>query len=154
MGHARTQCRRTLRAGERGITIIETLAAAAILSLAIAGLSNVAANSAAVHKSSQQKEAALRAIEQQLAVITATPIANIPGTYANTGFDVTLDGAQKTSMKALTTDADGQAGYVLVTAPTGNAAELVEVVVGVDWQGMHGTQSVSRRVRVSRLGSN
>jgi len=124
-----------------------------ILALAIIGLTSVAAASANLHQAGIQKSAALRAAERQLATIVATDFATIPATWSGTGFAVGIEGKAGMALRAPPNDADGLPGNVQITAPTGNADELIEIALRVDWISRHGPESVTRRMRLSRLGS-
>lgn len=145
--------RRLRNSARSGFTLIETVCAAAILALAIAGLTNLTATSAALRQTGEQKDAAVRAAESQIATIVAADFATIPGTFDNTGFAVTLDGKVANALRPLPGDADNLPGIVRITAPTGNPAELVDIFVTVEWISPHGPETLTRRMRLSRLGS-
>ena len=143
------------------------MCAVAVLAVAIVGLTSVAATSAAVHRAGIQKNAAMRSIEKRIATISSTAFANILATYNNRNFDevgiVGVDsvngsiygGASATALDALATDGDHEPGRITVTVPTGaNAAELLEVLLQVVWQSPCGPETVTRRVRLSRLGTS
>ena len=134
------------------MSLIETICAAAILAVGISGLTNLSAASAAMHQTGVEKELAVRIAERQLATIVATDFLNIPA-FDNTGFACAFDGYAVAALRAVPGDADGLAGYVRILAPTGNAAELVEIVVRIDWVSPHGPQTLERRMRLSRIGS-
>jgi hypothetical protein len=137
----------------RGLTLIETVCAATVLTVAVLGLSQVALTSNELRESGATKAAALRAVQQQVAQVQATDFAALLATWDGAAFDVLLDGATHAGLVPQANDADGRAGSVVVTAPTGQPGELLEVLVRVDWAGANGPQSVARRLRVSRIGS-
>jgi Tfp pilus assembly protein PilV len=141
------------RRREAGMSLVETACAVAILAIAIAGLTNVAATTASLHETRLEKDTALRAVEKELSLVASSAFATIQATYNNAGFDVAQDGHGGAGLDALKGDADGKPGHVTVTAPTGDATKLLEVAVRVDWNSRHGPQSVERRVRLARLGT-
>jgi hypothetical protein len=135
------------------MTLIETICAAAILAVAIVGLTNVTATSAALHRAGVEKSAAMRAAERQLATVVASDFATLQADWNGAGFAVGLEGKGGAALRPLPNDPDGMAGSVQVTAPSGDPAELVEIAVRVDWVSAHGPQALVRRMRLSRLGS-
>ncbi len=137
----------------RGLTLVETVCAATVLTVAVLGLSQVALTSSELRESGAQKAAATRAVQQQLAQVQASDFATLLATWNDTAFDVVLDGATHAGLRPQAGDVDGRAGRVVVTAPTGQPGELLEVLVRVDWVGANGPQSVARTLRVSRIGS-
>lgn len=147
------RCCADSRRGELGLTVIETLCAAAVLTIAILGLSQIALTSTELRESGVQKNAATRAVQEQLALIQATDFAELTASFDGAAFDVMLEGAANSALAPLAGDADGRTGSVAVTAPTAQPGELLEVVVRVDWNGRNGPQSVARTLRVSRVGS-
>ncbi len=136
---------------QRGLTIVETMVAAAILAIGISSLASVAGTSARLHQAGVQKAAALRGLDTEIATIQGASFATI-STYNGATFDIRVDGNTHNALAALASDADHHVGGVSVTAPTGNAAELVEVAVSVNWVGTNGNCSLVRRFRRSRLG--
>jgi hypothetical protein len=135
------------------MSLVETSCAAAILALAIAGLTNVAATSASLHKLGVQKAAAVRAVERQMAAVVASNFATLPATWNNVGFTAGLEGEAGAALQAVKGDADGLPGSIVVSAPTGKPTELLEILVRVDWQAPHGPAGVSRRLLISRIGT-
>jgi hypothetical protein len=150
MHHLGTGTRRRARAG---ITLIETVVAAAILAVAIAGLTNLSATSAALHQTGVEKEAAVRAAERELAEIVASDFPTIPAAWNNVGFTVGLEGHAGNALRAPPGDADGLPGNVQITAPTGQPDQLVDILVTVEWISPHGPETLARRMRLSRIGS-
>jgi len=135
------------------MTLIETACAAAILALAVAGLTNVSATSAALHRAGVEKAAAMRAAERQLSTILASDFATLTADWDGTGFAAGIEGKAGMALRSLPGDADEMPGSVSITAPTGNAAELVDILVRVEWVSAHGPANLTRRMRLSRLGS-
>ncbi len=154
-----TDPRRRLRhrARCRGLSLLETVVASAILAVGVSSLTNVAATSARLHQSGQQKNAALRSLDAQLATIESTDFA---GLAALDGQTFVVDPAaapwsnsgDSSGSTEGGTVAESATGAIAVTAPTGNAGELVEVAVALTWQGLSGPQTMVRRLRRSRLG--
>jgi hypothetical protein len=146
--------KRVVRPSRRcaGITLIETICAAAILAVAISGLTNLSAASAALHQTGLQKELAVRVAERELATIVSADWADVP-TFDGNDFAVAFEGYGTPALRALPGDADQLPGSVQILAPTGLPAELVEIIVRVDWISPHGPQSLQRRMRLSRIGS-
>lgn len=145
--------RRIRNSAQAGFTLIETICAAAILSLAIAGLTNLTATSAALRQTGMQKDAAMRAAERQIATIIASDFATIPATWDNFAFTVGIEGKVGNALHAPPGDADNLPGIVRITAPTGDASQLVDIFVTIDWVSPHGPSTLTRRMRLSRLGS-
>jgi hypothetical protein len=143
--------RKRCRAG--GFTLVEVLVVATTLAVAILGMSQISSISAALRKSGQEKAAAVRALDREVAIVTATNFTAIPGTWNNAGFEVTLEESGKAILHPLAGDADNMTGNVVVTAPTGDASKLIEIRVRIDWAGTHGPQHVQRIVRLSALGA-
>ncbi len=145
------------RARCRGLSLLETVVASAILAVGVASLTSVAATSARLHQSGQQKNAALRSLDAQLATIESTAFAGL-GALDGQTFVVdpaaapsSSGGDPRESTQGGTT-VEPATGAIAVTAPTGDAGELVEVAVSLTWQGMNGPQTMVRRLRRSRLG--
>jgi len=136
-----------------GITLVETVVAAAILAVAIAGLTNLSATSAALHQTGVEKDAAVRAAERELSEIVASDFPTIPALWNNFGFNVGLEGQAGNALRAPPGDFDGMPGNVQITAPTGQPSELVDILVTVEWISPHGPETLSRRMRLSRIGS-
>ena len=136
-----------------GITLVETVISAAILAVAIAGLTNLSATSAALHQTGVEKDAAVRAAERELSEIIASDFPTIPATWNNAGFNVGLEGEVGNALRAPPGDFDGLPGNVQITAPTGNPAALLDILVTVEWISPHGPEVLARRMRLSRLGS-
>jgi len=149
----RAQRRSAQVRSRRGLTLVETVCAATVLTVAVLGLSQVALTSSDLRESGAQKAAAMRAVQEQLAQVQATDFALLLATWNDTAFDVVLGGATHAGLRPQAGDVDGRSGRVLVTAPTGQPGELLEVLVRVDWAGANGPQSVARTLRVSRIGS-
>ena len=135
------------------MSLVETSCAAAILALAIGGLTNLAATSASLHAFGLEKNVAVRAVERQLATVMASDFATITADWNGDGFAVGMEGAAGSALNAVPGDADGLPGSIAITAPTGDADELVEIEVRVDWNSSNGPAAVARRMRLSRLGS-
>ena len=145
--------RRRHAAAERGFTLIETLIVASTLAVAILGMSQLSNITSALRRTGLEKAAAARAVDRELATITASNFTQIPATFNNVGFDVILEDSGKAILHPLIGDADGKTGNVTVTAPDGDAGHEVEICVRVDWLGAHGPQHVQRTVRLSALGA-
>lgn len=135
----------------RGFTIVEAIVATAILTVGVVSLTGVAANSVRLHQSGQKKSMALRTLDAQVATIESTPFANLSA----------LDGTTFAADASIaTTVANGSVGggnstsdgVLVVTAPTGDPAALLEITVALTWQGLNGTQVMQRRIRRSALG--
>jgi hypothetical protein len=133
---------------QRGMSILETTVASVILAVGIVSLTSVAATSARLHQSGVMKAAALRSLEAQIAVIESTAFAALPA-LDGTPFDV--DASVQPPGGGI--NGPPPAGAIAVTAPTGNAAQLLEVTLTMSWRGMNGNQTMQRRLRRSRLGS-
>lgn len=139
--------------GEHGLTLIETLCAAAVLTVAVLGLSQVALTTHELQQSGAQKAAATRTLQDQMARVQSTDFSALQTTFDGAAFDVVLEGATTAALPPQDGDVDGRAGSIAVTAPTGAPADLLLVVVRVDWSGHNGPQSITRALRVSRVGS-
>jgi prepilin-type N-terminal cleavage/methylation domain-containing protein len=137
-----------------GMTLIELLVATVILTTGVLGLSVVSVTTGELRASGLEKAAALHAVERELSAVEATPFANIVATHNGRGFSVSLPGEAHAALRALPADADGLPGIISVTAPTGDAAHLLEINVRIIWQGRHGSQQLSRTFRLSSLGSS
>ena len=135
------------------MSLVESCCAVAILAVAIAGLTNLAATTAALHQFGKEKGAAVRAVQREIATIAASDFAGLVANFDGAGFAAGLEEAGGTGLRPLEGDDDGMPGRVRVTAPTGNAAQLVEIEVRVDWICRHGPAAVVRRVRLSSLGT-
>ena len=133
---------------QRGMSILETTVASVILAVGIVSLTSVAATRARLHQSGVMKAAALRSLEAQVAVIESTAFAALPG-LNGTPFDV--DASVQPTGGGM--NGPPPAGLISVSAPTGNAAQLLEVTLTMSWRGMNGTRTMERRLRRSRLGS-
>jgi len=151
--NSRTNRSRRPRRRVAGMSLVETSCATAILALAIGGLTNLAATTAALHQFGVEKSAAVRAIEREIAAIVASDFTKLTANWNGAGFVVQLEGTTGKGLVAQKGDADKLPGSVIVTAPTGDASELVEIEVRVDWVCKHGPTSLVRRVQLSRLGS-
>jgi Tfp pilus assembly protein PilV len=136
------------------MTLIEVLIATVILTTAVLGLSIVSATTNDLRAAGLEKAAALHAVEAQLSAVEATDFAQIIATHNNRGFAVTLPGKVGNALDAVQGDADGLPGIITVTAPTGDAAHLLEIDVKVIWHGRHGNQQVERIMRLSSLGAS
>ena len=153
----RRRLRRRVRC--RGLSLLETVVATAILAVGVASLTSVAATSARLHQSGQQKNAALRSLDAQLATIESTAFTGLAALDGQT-FVVDPAAAPSSSggsdgrhpTQGGTTSGEPATGAIAVSAPTGDAGELVEVAVTLTWQGMNGPQTMVRRLRRSRLG--
>jgi len=132
---------------QRGMSILEVTVASVILAVGIVSLTSVAATSARLHQSGVMKAAALRSLEAEVATIESTDFAALQALDGTT-FAVEA-AAQSTNVGANGAPA---AGAIAVTAPTGNAAELLEVTLSLTWRGMNGDHTMQRRLRRSRLG--
>ena len=135
------------------MSLVETSCASTILALAIAGLTNIAATSANIHKLGVQKSAAIRAVERQVATIVASDFDKLIADWNNVGFQAGIDGKAGSALQAPPGDADKLPGRIEVSAPTGQPSELIEIFVRVDWLAPSGRATVSRRLLLSRLGS-
>jgi prepilin-type N-terminal cleavage/methylation domain-containing protein len=146
------QARRPRR--DHGMTLIEVMIAATILTTAVLGLSVVSVTTNELRATGQEKAAAMHAIERELSAVEATNFATIIATHNGRGFSVTLPGEVNTALRAVKGDADGLPGIISVTAPTGDPAHLLEIRVRILWQGRSGPQQLSRTFRLSSLGSS
>lgn len=135
------------------MTLIETLTVATTLAIAVLGLAQISSAAQSLRATGVQKEAALRALDREVATVVATKFTDIPATWNNVGFAVTLEGKAHAALRALPGDGDGLPGLVSVSAPTGDATKLIEVRVRVDWNGASCPQHVLRIVRLAALGA-
>ena len=150
----RRQLRNSRRRRRRGFTIIEAMVASAVLAVGVVSLTGVAANSVRLHQAGQNKATALRGLEAQVATVQSTAFAGLQALDGST-FDADASIVVSTTAQygGQTYSVDTPAtGSISVTAPTGIAAELLEVTVALTWQGMNGVNTMQRRVRRSRLG--
>jgi len=131
----------------RGMSILEVTVASVLLAVGIVSLTSVAATSARLHQSGVMKAAALRSLETQIATIESTDFAAL---QALDGTTFAVDPAVAPAVDPKTGIAPG--GAIAVTAPTGNAAQLLEVTLSLTWRGMNGDQTLQRRLRRSKLG--
>lgn len=136
------------------MTLIEVLIATVILTTAVLGLSMVSATTNDLRAAGLEKAAAMHAAEAQLAAVEATDFTQIIAQHNNRGFAVTLPGKVGNALDAVPGDADGMPGLITITAPTGDAAHLLEIDVKVIWKGRHGSQQVERIMRLSSLGAS
>lgn len=133
--------------GQRGMSILEVTVASVILAVGIVSLTSVAATSARLHQSGLMKAAALRSMEAQIATIESTDFAAL---QALDGTTFEVDASVQPPGGGM--NGPPPAGAIDVTAPTGNAAQLLEVRLSMSWRGMNGTRTMERRLRRSRLG--
>jgi hypothetical protein len=144
--------------GQRGMSILETTVASVILSVGVVSLTSVAATSARLHQAGVQKAAALKSLEAEIATIESTEFADLQA-LDGTSFEVDESVAPSSGCDDCYGYPGGNggqaepAGAIGVSAPTGDADELLEVTLTLTWQGMNGTQTMTRRIRRSRLGS-
>jgi hypothetical protein len=136
------------------MSLVELLIATVILTTAVLGLSIVSVTTADLRATGLEKSAALHAVERELAAVEATSFGTIVATHDGRGFSVSLPGAANAALRAIVGDADGLPGTISITAPTGDAAHLLEIRVRIVWQGRHGTQQVARIFRLSSLGAS
>jgi hypothetical protein len=141
------------RRRESGFSLVETLCVSTTLTVAVLGMTQVAVTATTLHQVGVQKAAAIEQVEEELGTILSTDFEDVAATHHLRGFGVRLDGATNDAFRAIAGDADGQPGLVTVSAPTGNAAELLEVRVRLDWIGVNGPQHLERVQRLSRLGA-
>ena len=147
---------RTTRRGQEGLTLIEVVAATAVLLGAVLSLATVASSTHRLRRAVFEKELVLSAVEQEIAEIEATDFDQLVTDHDGRSFSLGgVDGREGT-LAAWPDDADDQPGQVAVTVLRSMDGQptLLQATVTVSWFGVSGRQTLSRTVRVSRLGSS
>jgi len=139
---------------QQGFTLIEVMFGAAILAIAVLGVSSMATASQKLTQSSEEKGAALEAVEEKLREIEATDYDQIAAVHHQTGFSVTATDVLNNMLPPLVGDADGMPGnvQVAVPAPPGDGNSMLQIDVRVDWVGSSGPRALTRTTFLSRLG--
>jgi prepilin-type N-terminal cleavage/methylation domain-containing protein len=145
-----------VRRRQRGFTLVEVSIASVLLVIGLLALAHVALTIRSMQRADEERALATGALLDELRSIETTRFSDLTATFDGVGFDVTLPGAATPALRPLPGDPDGRVGLVTIDAPDPpkDATELLEANVSLDWDGAFGPQHLSRRIRISRAGSN
>jgi hypothetical protein len=138
-----------------GFLLVDVLVGTSLLVTAALGMTAVAASTAQLRRLNAERAAALRALDREEAVIESAPFDDLLAVHDGSGFAVLAEDSGAVLLRARAGDADGLPGRVTVAIPddVGDPSRLLDVTLRVDWTGGFGPQSVTRTLRVSRLGA-
>jgi len=138
----------------RGFTLVDVLVSTSLLVTAALGMTGIASFTAQMRRVNDERAVAVRALDREAAAIEAAPFDDLLDVHDGRGFAVLGEQTGRVMLRAQAGDADGFPGLVTVTVPDdpGDPNRLLDVMVRIDWVGSFGPQSLSRTLRLSRLG--
>lgn len=144
------------RRADAGLTLVDVAVATVLLVVGLISLADVALTLRSMGRADSERAVASTALLEQAHAIETTPFASLIAAHDGRGFDVRIDGQAGVALRALPGDADGLPGSISVIAPNppNDPARLLEATITIDWQGSFGTQRMTRRILISRLGAN
>ena len=128
----------TRRKRQRGLTLIELMAATAVLSIVALGVGATMANSPRIAAGAREENAVRTQIEEIVATLTASPYSKVAAEWNGRGFDV--EGLQPTEG-----DLDGLPGAVFFEPAPDGSTMYYTVNVVVRWQGINGRRVIRTR---------
>jgi len=123
---------------ERGLTLIELMAATAVLSIVALGVGATMANSPRIAAGAREENAVRTEIEEIVATLTAAPYSQVAALWNGRGFDV--EGLQPTPG-----DVDDLPGAVFFEPAPDGSNNYYTVNVIVRWQGINGVRVIRTR---------
>ena len=133
---------------EAAFSLVEVMAGAAVLLIAILSLAQVCVTAMQLRKTTDQKLAASNAVSIELTAVESTVFDDIIPSHDGRGFEVRGTRGNTEMLTPLPGDLDGMTGQIEVTPVVDGS--LLHVTARVQWQGVSGNQRLARSIRVCR----
>ena len=134
--------------------LLDVLVGASLLAAAGLAAAQMVLDTSSLRKACAVRRLVIETISEELKHVEGSVFEDLVTEHDGRGFAVQDDEPNGLHLTAPPGDADGLPGLVTVTVPDppGDADELLEVTVSIDWFDGSTTNSVARRLRVSRVG--
>jgi hypothetical protein len=134
--------------------LLDVVVGATLLAAAGLAAAQLVLDTTSLRQACAVRRLVIETISEELKQIEASLYEEVQADHHGRGFAVAEDEVDGLRLTAPPGDPDGLPGLVTVTVPDppGDAGELLEVTVRVDWFDGTTTSSVVRNLRVSRVG--